>query len=528
MIKAFQARIEIPKTDENPFRNGNQLIEGQDSNCIGSDSRPQLEIAHIYPKSLIIEELREIVNDQVQMAYLIKLLGNNICDVIIKLMQEKGYSFHDALTRVIYFHPDNVRIAPKGNIRKFDPDQCRTNREQEQLRISKLKISDFYLNDKIDYELIPPEWREEFSAKMIECHNIVERFKAIKKMKLPQPLYTKNLLTDRYIVNKYVDYKLYKQDYYGGDFYNNRKQFNVCTGEINWIPGKEPDLEFAEQTKRRGLNSFEQSPMMDISLPIYEYTMSGITKILALRSRIQTLARTGNVTILPNYYSFRREDNNISQIFLELRQRTETNVLVPLSLYDKHAVGVMFVAQGDGSGYKAFYLDPENTVIPEGLATIFKDNGYQIEQLPTEGQKYTNCGPEVIENFMLYLTGERLSQEDAIVNNSRLVEQELLSSSHDPEEASCLTLKDSYSKQDAVTVISNVAYDTQVSSDGYIIGNPTRYDIVTPQSIIDGLVVSADLGKESCDVLLELVHDYRINQDYAEAILGEIASIDIS
>lgn len=272
----------------------------------------------------------------------------------------------------------------------------------------------------------------------------------------------------------------------------------------------------------------ESTSISNINQFFNEYTMSGITKILALRSRIQMLARTGNVGILPNYYSFRREDNNISQIFLELRQRTETNVLVPLSLYDKHAVGVMFVAQEDGSGYKAFYLDPENTTIPEGLAAIFKDNGYQIEQLPTEGQRYTNCGPEVIENFMLYLTGERLSQEDAIVNNSRLIEQELLSSSHDAEEAICLTLKDSYSKEKAVTVISNTTDNTQVTSDGYIIGNPTRYDIVTPQTIIDGLIVRADLGREPHDVLLQLVHDYRINQDYAEAILGEVTSIDIS
>ena len=281
-------------------------------------------------------------------------------------------------------------------------------------------------------------------------------------------------------------------------------------------------------TKRKGFNSFQEGSMIDISLPVYEYTMSGITKILALRNRIQVLARTGNVGILPNYYSFRKEDNNIFQIFFELRQRTEKHVLVPLSLYDKHAVGIMFVAQDDGSGYKAFYLDPENTVIPEGLATIFKDNGCEIEQLPTEGQRYTNCGPEVIENFMLYLTGERLSQEDAIVNNSRLVEQELLSSSYDAEEASCLTLKDSYSKQDAVTVISNAVYNTQVSSDDYIIDNPTRYDIVTPQTIIDGVVVRADLGREPSDVLLELVHDYRINQDYTETILGEVTSIDIS
>jgi hypothetical protein len=180
------------------------------------------------------------------------------------------------------------------------------------------------------------------------------------------------------------------------------------------------------------------------------------------------------------------------------------------------------------STYKAYYLDSENNNIPQGLLEILNEHGYEVEHLPVEQQEYMNCGPEVIENFMLYLTGERLSQEEAIVNNSRLVQQELLSSSHEEEEANFLNLKDSYSKQDAVTVIPNTVYDTQVTSDSCIIDNPTRYDIVTPQSIIDGVVVRADLGREPCDVLLELVHDYRINQDYAEAILGEIASIDIS
>jgi hypothetical protein len=75
---------------------------------------------------------------------------------------------------------------------------------------------------------------------------------------------------------------------------------------------------------------------------------------------------------------------------------------------------------------------------------------------------------------------------------------------------------------------SHTAYNTQVSSDGYIIDNPTRYDIVTPQSIIDGVVVRAELGTEPHDMLIDLLSDYRINQDHAEAILGEIVSIDIS
>lgn len=282
-----------------------------------------------------------------------------------------------------------------------------------------------------------------------------------------------------------------------------------------------------------------------ISPSFYEYTMEGIGDILGLRFRAEfgTIGLSEPI-ILPGSYIFGEKHSNIHTLLFYLNLYVITLmlsgnkhainrvsppvILAPISLYGKHAVGVMFVAQGDGSGYKAFYLDPENTTIPEKLAAIFKDNGYEIEQLPTEGQRYTNCGPEVIENFMLYLTGERLSQEDAIVNNSRLVEQELLSSSHDAEEASCLTLKDSYSKEDAVTVISNTAYNTQVTSDGYIIGNPTRYDIVTPQTIIDGVVVRADPGREPSDVLLELVHDYRINQDYAEVILGEVTSIDIS
>ena len=296
---------------------------------------------------------------------------------------------------------------------------------------------------------------------------------------------------------------------------------------------------------QKGTNSNDLMHLTGISELFYEYTMEGIRHILGLRlSTEASISGLTNTLVLPGSYIFGEKHSNIHTLLFYLnlyiisimlhrnkhamKRVNPPVILTPISLHGKHAVGIMFVAQGDGSGYKAFYLDPENTDIPEGLAIIFKDNGYQIEQLPTEGQLYTNCGPEVIENFMLYLTGERLSQEDAIVNNSRLVEQELLSSSHDAEEASCLTLKDSYSKEDAVTVISNTAYNTQVSSDDYAIGNPTTYDIITPQTIIDEVVVSAELGIEPHDVLLELVHDYRINQDYAEAIIGEVTFIDIS
>ena len=46
--------------------------------------------------------------------------------------------------------------------------------------------------------------------------------------------------------------------------------------------------------------------------------------------------------------------------------------------------------------------------------------------MKVEQQKYANCGSEVIENFILYLTGKRVSQEKAIELHSKLVENALL------------------------------------------------------------------------------------------------------
>lgn len=256
-----------------------------------------------------------------------------------------------------------------------------------------------------------------------------------------------------------------------------------------------------------------------------KYTLEALSYILSLRINDLQI-RNKNIKVLSGIF-INQVENNVSDLITKISESNEETFLVPLSLYDKHAVGIMFVAQEDGSGYKAFYLDPENTDIPEGLAYVFREHGYEIEQLSTEGQRYSNCGPEVIENFMLYLTGERLSQEDAIVNNSRLVEQELLSS-RGVLETESLTVIDSYSKQDMDIIISNAVHNTQVNSDGYIIGNATRYDLVTPKSIIDGVIVRADLGTAPCDPLIELLSNNNINQDYAEAILGEVSNIDIS
>jgi len=74
-----------------------------------------------------------------------------------------------------------------------------------------------------------------------------------------------------------------------------------------------------------------------------------------------------------------------------------------------------------------YYIDPENKEIPSSLAQIFREYQLDTKELILEPQKYANCGPEVIENFMLCLTGKRLSQEEAISYHSLLVERKLLS-----------------------------------------------------------------------------------------------------
>jgi hypothetical protein len=50
----------------------------------------------------------------------------------------------------------------------------------------------------------------------------------------------------------------------------------------------------------------------------------------------------------------------------------------------------------------------------------------QYKQIAVEQQRYANCGPEIVENFILYLTGNRVSQEKAIELYSKLVENSLL------------------------------------------------------------------------------------------------------
>jgi len=80
------------------------------------------------------------------------------------------------------------------------------------------------------------------------------------------------------------------------------------------------------------------------------------------------------------------------------------------------------------------YMDPEQQPMPALLRAVLAkvlvgtNPGQQINIIETEleKQKYNNCGPEVIENFLQYLTGYRLSQEDTVAVHALLYEDAIM------------------------------------------------------------------------------------------------------
>jgi len=98
----------------------------------------------------------------------------------------------------------------------------------------------------------------------------------------------------------------------------------------------------------------------------------------------------------------------------------QSTVLLPLNLYGKHWVGI--AVDKAANKINIHYMDPEQQPIPTLLkaelvkALTMANPEQQINLLETEveAQNYNNCGPEVIENFMQYLTGHWLGQEDVV------------------------------------------------------------------------------------------------------------------
>ena len=159
-----------------------------------------------------------------------------------------------------------------------------------------------------------------------------------------------------------------------------------------------------------------------------KYTLDALSHILHLRINDLQLE---DIKILHGIF-INKEDNNItdilSQISYSFLDSAQKAILVPLNLFNNHAAGMIF-EKGKNNTVHVKYLDSLNKHIPEELKQLITNNlgsKINLQELTVEQQKYANCGAEVIENFILYLTGKRMSQEKAIELHSQLVENVLL------------------------------------------------------------------------------------------------------
>jgi hypothetical protein len=159
-----------------------------------------------------------------------------------------------------------------------------------------------------------------------------------------------------------------------------------------------------------------------------EYYTSGLDNILD--SRIEQLSTRSNyVAVVKNSLVGINDVSNI------VRMTQSKSTILPLLIDSKlgsyHWVGL--IINKDNDRLNIIYLDSENHAIPSILVSIINElnqvgfkKPISFTQMSLEQQRYNNCGPELIENFVYYLTGVRATQEAAIYLHSLLTENRLL------------------------------------------------------------------------------------------------------
>jgi hypothetical protein len=166
-----------------------------------------------------------------------------------------------------------------------------------------------------------------------------------------------------------------------------------------------------------------------------EYYSDGIDNMLLLRIKELNPIINQNLLVLNAHHYLEGNNTSVKNIISEIQETVANSenitILIPYNIEDKHWVCVILEKTKDDK-IDIKYIDSENNKIPQILIEELTQNleklGYKTNynQLDTQMQKYDNCGSEVVENFMYYLTGERFSQEDSIVQHSKLLEQYLL------------------------------------------------------------------------------------------------------
>ncbi|MSO14598.1 hypothetical protein [Rickettsiales endosymbiont of Trichoplax sp. H2] len=169
------------------------------------------------------------------------------------------------------------------------------------------------------------------------------------------------------------------------------------------------------------------------------YSTTAMNSFLALRMKNLDDANELGLKLLQSQII--RDSSNmesLSQVISLLANRERQTIVMPLlipSILEKglmHWVGMIIDQRKSWIAMK--YFDSENQDMPLSLGMFVSDIfevrnlecPVKFEQIKVEQQRYNNCGPEVIENFMLCLAGTRATQESAIFLHSLLLENTLL------------------------------------------------------------------------------------------------------
>jgi len=142
-----------------------------------------------------------------------------------------------------------------------------------------------------------------------------------------------------------------------------------------------------------------------------QYSKEGIKELLKLRldSTKAEITQTVN-TIIPDHTWYDSSTYTIEKLTNDIISslNTQSKALVCLNLYGKHWVGLA-IDKSD-KVIKLDYMDSEQNQMPillkeklaEILSITYQDKQVVITETKLELQKSNNCGPEVIENFILY------------------------------------------------------------------------------------------------------------------------------
>ena len=158
-----------------------------------------------------------------------------------------------------------------------------------------------------------------------------------------------------------------------------------------------------------------------------KYYKYGLDELLLLRLRD---ANIQGVAALP---AFKLDSHTLNSILVQVTEKLDqgfSKVIVPCNIKDNHWIGILLEIGAES--FNIIYLDSEQGELVPNLKeqlTKYFQNSYK-EVVITEGevdkQKYNNCGPEVIENFIKFLGKERLPQDESVFHHSLILEQYLL------------------------------------------------------------------------------------------------------